>query len=62
MQYEVVVGSGRPLDSDKNGWGADEKLEAKVKSMIAEGWRPLGGVSTVLREDTIWVFQAMVKE
>jgi len=76
MQYEVLVsvqqwasmgdfGEGGP-EYDQ---GADENLEAKVRNYIAQGWRPQGGVSTVvLREDentkftVIQQFQAMVKD
>ena len=73
MQYEILVSSSQWASmGDKNGQyhqGADESLETKVLNHIAEGWRPQGGVSTVvLREDSntgytvVQHYQAMVKD
>lgn len=77
MQYEILVSKiSFSMDQDTNDYygrpqGADEDLEAKVNQYIADGWRPQGGVSTVmLREDSqgdskytvIQQYQAMVKD
>ncbi len=71
MQYEILVSEiSFSIDQDYER-GADESLEAKVNQYIADGWRPQGGVSTVmLREDSrgdskytvIQQYQAMVKD
>lgn len=69
MQYEILTSSiAFSLEQDSSR-GADENLEAKVNEFIANGWRPQGGVSTVvLREDSdskftvLQQFQAMVKD
>lgn len=62
MQYEIIAES-RPADwTEESGFGADEVLEEKVASYIADGWRPQGGVSTATQGDLVWCFQAMVKD
>lgn len=69
MQYEILVSRiSFSIDQDYD-MGADESLEKKVNEYIAQGWRPQGGVSTVvLRNDdhskysVLQQFQAMVKD
>lgn len=73
MQYEIVTskaGYAYQLESTETyREGSDEKLEEKVNTMIAQGWKPLGGVSmAVLMGDesntdySVVIFsQAMVK-
>ncbi len=74
MQYEILAASGAARYSDDMSWGADERLEKKVNEYISNGWRPQGGVSSVFRKggdaasgggtyvDTVWCFQAMIKD
>lgn len=37
------------------------KLSEEVNSMIEQGWKPQGGVA-ILRIESIWYYQAMIKE
>ncbi len=75
MQYEILVSKiSFSIDQDTNDYygrpsGADEDLEVKVNQYIADGWRPQGGVSTVLLRQSddakyavIQQYQAMVKD
>ena len=69
MQYEILVSKISFSFEQDNSRGADETLEEKVNNYIAQGWRPQGGVSTVvLRNDdhskysVLQQFQAMVKD
>ena len=69
MQYEILVSEmAFTLDQDYER-GADETLEAKVNQYMADGWRPQGGVSTVVlrhndntRFCVLQQYQAMVKD
>lgn len=69
MQYEILVSKiAFTVDQDYE-MGADETLEAKVNQYMADGWRPQGGVSTVVlrRDDStrfcvLQQYQAMVKD
>ena len=59
MQYKIV--------SAKNTYQYNtlEKLEKEVNNLIAQGWKPLGGVSVVKPYATLTdyeAFQAMIKE
>lgn len=51
MKYKIV--EGKTFASD---------LEEKVNELIARGWKPQGGVSTVHYSYVVHYFQAMVKE
>lgn len=80
MQYEIVTSKFEAavyLENDPTSHydgqqGSDEALEVKVNTMIAQGWKPLGGVSmSVIKRDydavetrDSWVMfsQAMIKE
>ena len=72
MQYEILCANGH-FDESGRQCGADERLEEKVNKYIADGWRPIGGVSATYsrRENTRssggdlhinQFFQAMVKD
>lgn len=69
MQYEILV-SRMSFTIDQDGSrGADKNLEIMVHNYIDQGWRPQGGVSTVVlrRSDNteysvMQQYQAMVKD
>lgn len=70
MQYEILVSNISFSFEQENKRGADETLEQKVNEYIAQGWRPQGGVSTIVvrRSDhandynVVQQYQAMVKD
>lgn len=69
MQYEILNSNSSFSVDGGYEYGADENLEKKVADYIAQGWRPQGGVSTiVLRHNdntkftVIQQFQAMIKD
>jgi len=69
MQYEILVSRVSFSLEQEGDRGADETLEKKVNDYISQGWRPQGGVSTiVLRRDDNTKFavvqhcQAMIKD
>jgi len=52
MEYVVVSARERELDG-------------KVNALIRSGWRPQGGISAVMQDNSIfniWLFQSMVKD
>lgn len=56
MQYKVVCGQSNLVHT------ALEELEAKVKTLCKEGWRPQGGISIAVKNfDWYYVCQAMVR-
>ncbi len=61
MEYRII-------QARKEGYiPAIQELEEEVQKAISEGWKPLGGVSAVIKEfrhypDSYYVAQAMVKE
>ena len=68
MQYKLVESSS-PLGLDD----AKRELEEKIRNSIADGWRPVGGVSLAAtpehqdsrsrwRSYVIYLAQAMTKE
>jgi hypothetical protein len=64
MKYEVVISRGAMFE-------AKMQIEAHIAKMIADGWKPIGGVS-MYQEEYVGVFfykeifivfaQAMIKE
>jgi hypothetical protein len=48
MKYELAVGFSQ------------QSLELCVKSMISNGWQPIGGVSVIADEGGLMFYQAMI--
>lgn len=66
MQYQVItsrIGWADSTDGDNAYISADKHLEDKVNGLIADGWQPLGGVSSsVVKNEFVIFSQAMTKE
>lgn len=66
MQYQVVtsrIGWAEQTDGNNEYISVDTNLEKKVAALIADGWKPQGGVSSVQVKDEFVMFsQAMIKE
>lgn len=61
MEYRVVVqniSSVFTRDVDK----ASAELSAQVNALLAEGWKPQGGLSTVQAGAGIYLLQAMTRD
>ncbi|MEL7627313.1 MAG: hypothetical protein AAGU15_10720 [Anaerolineaceae bacterium] len=54
MKYKIVQA--------KNEYNAPYLLTEKVNLLIQKGWKPLGGISTLLTPNYFFYFQTMVKE